>query len=180
MRTRKAGLPVPALAALLGLALLAGCDAGRQVLTAGVPAGRGEVAWPERQVLFRHEAAQGRLEAYALRGGIAPLGAVQLPAALCPAAMALDPATGRVWLWGERGGVLVDGRGLRVVEHWQGGGARLPLRELAGREGAAGVPARLQMAAVSLTPPEDGACPVAMVAEAQQQGRGAGPADGAR
>lgn len=105
--TRKYLLPL-----LLTAALLAGCGVA--------PAdGQVELLWPERQSIFRLDAARTRLEVFSIRGGITPLGAVPLPATLCPGAMALDAAENRLWLWSAQGGVVIDARSLKVVRQWQ-------------------------------------------------------------
>lgn len=85
---------------------------------AGAPGGAlGDLEWPERQVVFRLVAQPLRLEAYSIRGGVAPLGSVPLSLD-CPQAMALDESGGRMWVWGAQGGVAVDSRSLRVVGQW--------------------------------------------------------------
>lgn len=107
-------------AGVLAALALGGCG-GRVDGAGGV---LGDVEWRERQVVFRLWAQPLRLEAYSIRGGVAPLGNVAL-ALGCPEAMAFD-AAGRVWVWGARGGVAVDGRSLRIVQQWQGTAVDVP------------------------------------------------------
>lgn len=99
-----------------------------------------ELGWPERQVVFRVGAGQQRLEAYSIRGGVGVLGSVALPPGLCATAMGLEPHRGRLWLWSERGGVEIDGRGLRVLARWEGAARAVPtpVQLTASRLGAPG------------------------------------------
>jgi len=153
-----------ALAVLCAL-LLAGCDAGLEAFSAGQPGGRSEVAWPDRQVVFRHEVARGRLEAYSIRGDVALLGAVELPPSLCPTTMALDTAQGQLWLWSARGGTVVDARSLKVLARWEGEREPLQMSGLNRAGVVADVASRLQLAAVTLVEPVTSACSPALVAE---------------
>lgn len=105
----------------------AGCGAALILLLAGCgvealpPAA--DLVWPQREIVFRVLDEPPRLEAYALRGGIALLGSVRLPAGVCPQRMAFDAARERVWLWSAEAGVAIDARALRIVERWQAGAA---------------------------------------------------------
>lgn len=138
---RTAGVFMAMLSAVL---FTAGCGAPA-VSADAVP----DLLWPERQVVFRLLTQPLRLEAYGIRGGVAPLGTVRLPDGMCPQAMALDAATGRIWLWGEGGGAAVDGRSLQLSASWEvraGEGAAV----VYGRAGQP--PAHLVLAARALPP----------------------------
>lgn len=105
--------------------------------SAATPGGAlADLEWPERQVVFRLVAQPLRLEAYSIRGGVAPLGNVPLSLD-CPQAMALDAADGLMWVWGAQGGVAVDSRSLRVVGQWGGKAEDAVLRADVVRKGLA-------------------------------------------
>lgn len=82
-----------------------------------------DIAWPERQSIYRLNAARTQIDVYSLRGGVVPLGSMALPASLCPTAMALDEKGNRLWLWSQHGGVAFDARSLKPVQQWQSVGA---------------------------------------------------------
>lgn len=91
---------------------LAGC--GRPSTDTAV-----DIAWPERQSIYRLNAARTQIDVYSLRGGVAPLGSMKLPPSLCPTAMTLDEKGNRLWLWSQHGGVAFDARSLKPVQQWQ-------------------------------------------------------------
>lgn len=100
------------LCALLSCILMAGC--GQPQTDVSV-----DIAWPERQSIYRLDAARAQIDVYSLRGGIAPLGSVHLPASLCPTAMTLDEGSNRLWLWSNDEAVEIDARSLKVVRQWR-------------------------------------------------------------
>ncbi|MDD2874233.1 MAG: hypothetical protein PHG21_11460 [Azoarcus sp.] len=92
-------------------ALLAGCGQTQTEATV-------DIAWPERQSIYRLNPERTQVDVYSFRNGIAPLGSIRLPAGLCPVAMTLDEPGNRLWLWSDRGGVAFDARSLRQVQRW--------------------------------------------------------------
>ena len=103
--------------ALLSCLVLAAC--GQTQTDASV-----DIAWPERQSIYRLNAERTQLDVYSLRGGIAPLGSVHLPPSLCPTAMTLDERSNRLWLWSNDEAVEIDARSLRVLQQWRAGSAQ--------------------------------------------------------
>ena len=71
--------------------------------------------WPDREVVYRLDAAQGTLSAYSVRNGITPLGVLRLPPGYADAQMKLDTVTGRVSLSSAAGVVVADGRALKLL-----------------------------------------------------------------
>lgn len=121
-------------ARLLSPLLATFCLASLAACGQAAPAGRIELLWPERAVVYRVTGEPGRIEAYSIRNGIAPLGTTRLPAGLRPAAMALDAGKGRIIVWGERGGAVIDGRTLALRAEWHDDAARpddVPPRHMA-------------------------------------------------
>jgi hypothetical protein len=92
-------------------------------------AGCGELAWERGRVLLWWEAHEmlfalspqrARLDAYRLHGGVLWTGGLALPAEECFGALRFDPASARLWLLGEAGGMLVDARRMEVLARWRG------------------------------------------------------------
>lgn len=91
--------------------MLAGC--GQPQTDAAV-----DIAWPERQSIYRLNPERTQVDVYSFRNGVAPLGSIRLPSGLCPVAMTLDEQGNRLWLWSDRGGAAFDARSLRQIESW--------------------------------------------------------------
>jgi hypothetical protein len=125
------------LALLAASTTLAGCGQTQTEATV-------DIAWPERQSIYRLNAARTQVDVYSFRNGVAPLGSIRLPPGLCPVAMTLDEQGNRLWLWSDRGGVAFDARSLRQIRRWNapaGGPSPIPpgvaLRSLIFHTGAA-------------------------------------------
>lgn len=108
---RRAGSQRAVAVAVAVGALLTAC--GGPAVTGGTAAV--DIEWRERQTVFRLLPRPLRLEAFALRGGIAPLGSVRLPDGICPQALRLDEAAGRLRMRHEHGSIEIDARSLRIV-----------------------------------------------------------------
>ena len=88
--------------------------------------GRVLLWWEAHEMLFAMSPQRARLDAYRLHGGVLWTGGLELPPHDCFDTLRFDPASARLWVFGEAGGLLVDARGMRVLARWQGGEAPLP------------------------------------------------------
>jgi hypothetical protein len=74
-----------------------------------------ELYWAEQGVLYRVDDRRGVLEAFSLRGGIAPLGSLRLPAGTTVRRLQLDPARAELRLEASPELLRVDARALRLI-----------------------------------------------------------------
>jgi hypothetical protein len=91
---------------LMGLCL-AGCEAA--------PAPATEAFWAQRQTLYRLDPHGAAIDVYGLRGGIAALGRVALPAGFHGERLVLDVEGARLTVSGPEGSLAVDARALRLL-----------------------------------------------------------------